>query len=97
MHIAVAYAEASRQLALELDVVEGATVAEAVTRSGILGKFPQIDLSVNKVGIFGKLVALDTLLSEGDRVEIYRPALGKPPKKDRAAAAGKGAAEAENE
>ncbi|MBF0311619.1 MAG: RnfH family protein [Magnetococcales bacterium] len=86
MRVAVAYAEAKRQLLLEFDVSEGATAADAVKRSGILEKFPQIDLGVNKLGIFGKLVPVDQVLNAGDRVEIYRPAVGKPPKKSAAAA-----------
>lgn len=97
MHVAVTYAEASRQLVQDLDLADGATAQEAIHRSGILGKCPQIDLSVNKVGVYGKIVALDTVLSDGDRVEIYRPALGKPPKKDRGGAASKTTGEEESE
>ncbi|MBF0612629.1 MAG: RnfH family protein [Magnetococcales bacterium] len=87
MRVAVAYAEASRQMVQELDMADGSTAQDLIQRSGILAKFPQIDLGVNKVGIFGKLIALDTVLNDGDRVEIYRPAMGKPPKKERGAKA----------
>ncbi|MBF0215253.1 MAG: RnfH family protein, partial [Magnetococcales bacterium] len=50
---------------------------------------------VNKIGIFSKLVPLDQKLNDGDRVEIYRPAMGKPPKKERPAKGAAGAANPE--
>jgi hypothetical protein len=43
-----------------------------------LAKFPEIDLAVNKVGVFGKLTKLDTELRHLDRVEIYRPLIADP-------------------
>lgn len=73
MLVGVAYADKFKQTWLKLDVPEGSTLREAVERSGLLERFPEIDLSVNKVGIFGKLSRLDTPLTDGDRVEIYRP------------------------
>ena len=47
--------------------------ADQRKRSGILAQFPHIDLAVQKVGVFAKVVKLDTPLKHGDRVEIYRP------------------------
>jgi hypothetical protein len=49
-----------------------------VQASGILKKFPEIDLAQNKLGIFGKLTKNDTVLRERDRVEIYRPLVADP-------------------
>lgn len=88
MKVAVAYAEANRQLVLNMDVVEQTTAREAIEKSGILSKISHIDLNVNKIGIFSKIVPLEQVLADGDRVEIYRVAVGKPPKKDRAARPG---------
>lgn len=73
MLVGVAYADKFKQTWLKLDVPEGSTLREAIERSGLLERFPEIDLGVNKVGVFGKLSRLDTRLSDGDRVEIYRP------------------------
>ena len=73
MLVGVAYADKFKQTWLKLDVPDGSTLREAIERSGLLERFPEIDLGVNKVGIFGKLSRLDTRLSDGDRVEIYRP------------------------
>ena len=46
--------------------------------SGLLQQCPEIDLSRNKVGIFSKMKELDTVLSDGDRVEIYRELKADP-------------------
>ncbi|MEO5346630.1 MAG: RnfH family protein [Magnetococcus sp. YQC-9] len=89
MKVAVAYAEDKRQVLFNLEVADGTTAEAAIRQSGVLVRFPTLDLGVNKIGIFSKIVTPDQVLAEGDRVEIYRPALGKPPKKERAA---KGAA-----
>ncbi|MFI9651165.1 RnfH family protein [Guyparkeria halopsychrophila] len=63
---------------LEVDVAEGATVEEAIRRSGILERFPEIDLSKQKVGVFAKVAPLSQVLREWDRVEIYRPLIADP-------------------
>lgn len=78
MHIGVAYADKFKQTWLKLDVPEGSTVQDAILRSGLLEQFPEIDLGRNRVGIFGKLVGLDTVLADGNRVEIYRPITADP-------------------
>jgi len=56
-----------------LSLVEGATVQDAIAASGLLAQFPEIDLGMQKVGIFGKIQPLDAVLADLDRVEIYRP------------------------
>ncbi|MFA5626732.1 MAG: RnfH family protein [Thiohalomonadaceae bacterium] len=76
--IEVAYARDDVQVILPVEVEEGATVQQAVERSGVLERFPEIDLAVNKVGIFGRLVKLDETLRARDRVEIYRPLIADP-------------------
>ncbi|MBF0455689.1 MAG: RnfH family protein [Magnetococcales bacterium] len=82
MKIAVAYAEAKEQVVLTVDLDEGGTALQAVEKSGILTKFP-IQIEASKLGVWGKIVDGDYQLSDGERVEIYRPALGKPVKKSR--------------
>ena len=72
MQIGVAYSEASNQVWLSLEVPYDTTVQAAIERSGVLRMFPGIDLTAQKVGIFGRLVRLDAVLRAGDRVEIYR-------------------------
>ena len=78
MHIGVAYSDKFKQTWLKLDVPDDSTVRDAIERSGLLNQFPEIDLASNKVGIFGKIVSLDARLSDGNRVEIYRPITADP-------------------
>ncbi|MDR5738557.1 MULTISPECIES: RnfH family protein [unclassified Caballeronia] len=56
-----------------VDLSDGATVGEAIEASGVLRQHPEIDLSTQKVGVFGKLKPLYAALVDLDRVEIYRP------------------------
>jgi putative ubiquitin-RnfH superfamily antitoxin RatB of RatAB toxin-antitoxin module len=67
-----------KQEIFALRLPEGATIAQAIERSGILSKYPEIDLSRNKVGIYSKLSKPDTPLKDKDRVEIYRPLIADP-------------------
>ena len=65
------------QLSLEL----GATVGDALAKSDLITRYPEV--ANLKMGIFSRPVALDTPLSEGDRIEIYRPLLIDPKEKRR--------------
>jgi putative ubiquitin-RnfH superfamily antitoxin RatB of RatAB toxin-antitoxin module len=76
--VEVAYALPQQQVIIPVKVAEGTTAEHAVQASGILKKFPEIDLAQNKLGIFGKLTKNDTVLRERDRVEIYRPLIADP-------------------
>lgn len=76
--IEVAYALPQQQVIIPVKIAEGSTATQAVEASGILQKFPEIDLGQNKLGIFGKLIKPDTVLRERDRVEIYRPLIADP-------------------
>ncbi|MDT8376449.1 MAG: RnfH family protein [Mariprofundaceae bacterium] len=78
MHITVAYGLPHEQLVEELNVPDETTVKQAIHMSHLLEKYPEIDLDINKVGIFAKLVKADQPLQEGDRVEIYRSLPAKP-------------------
>jgi uncharacterized protein len=78
MHIGVAYADKFKQTWLKLDVPDGSTVHDAILRSGLLEQFPEIDLERNAVGIFGRITKLDAPVSDGNRVEIYRPIIADP-------------------
>lgn len=76
--VEVVYALPEEQVLITLDVDQGTTVEQAVKLSGILEKFPDIDLTKNKVGIFGKATKSDQELRDKDRVEIYRPLIADP-------------------
>ncbi|MEX3638780.1 RnfH family protein [Paraburkholderia sp. BR14320] len=76
--VEVCYALASEQALIAVELPAGATLKQAIDASGILQRFPSIDLNTQKVGVFGKLKPLDTVLADHDRVEIYRPLLVDP-------------------
>ncbi len=78
MNIGVCYAEADRQLWMRLEVPDECSVSDAIQHSGLLRRFPEIDLKKQKVGIFGKIVKLDSSVREGDRIEIYRGIVADP-------------------
>lgn len=78
IQVEVAYALPDQQVILTLNVPVGTNVEESIKRSGILERFPEIDLTQNKVGVFSKLTKLDALLRNKDRVEIYRPLIADP-------------------
>ncbi|MDD4912850.1 MAG: RnfH family protein [Sideroxydans sp.] len=78
MQVGVAYSEPAQQLWLRFEVPEESTVLSAIEQSGILKKFPEIDISTCTVGIFGKVAELDGALKPGDRIEIYRAITADP-------------------
>jgi putative ubiquitin-RnfH superfamily antitoxin RatB of RatAB toxin-antitoxin module len=78
MHIGVAYADKFDRLWLKLEVPDGSTVEQAIEHSGMLKRFPDIDLETQRVGIFGKLAKLNSPVKDGDRVEIYRDITADP-------------------
>ena len=71
--IEICFARPEHQTLVSLDVPPNTTVRQAIEGSGIIGQCPEIDLSTLTVGVFGKVVSLDTVVSAGDRIEIYRP------------------------
>ena len=76
--VEVAYALPEVQVIIPLYVNKGTTLEQAIQQSSVLDDFPDIDLTKNKVGIFSKISAKDTVLREKDRVEIYRPLIADP-------------------
>ncbi len=76
--VEVAYATPSRQEVIEVGVHPGATVEQAIRASGMLERYPQIDLARQRVGIFGEGARLHDPVRAGDRVEIYRPLIADP-------------------
>ncbi len=76
--VEIAYALPTTQLIIPVKVQQDATAENAIQASGVMAKFPEINLAINKIGIFGKLVKLDVRLRHLDRVEIYRPLIADP-------------------
>jgi len=78
INVEVAYALPDKQIIRAVNVDTGTTVGAAIVQSGIMMDFPELELEQAKVGIFGKAAAMTTVLSDGDRVEIYRPLIADP-------------------
>ncbi len=78
IEVEVCYALAEHQTFLQVTLPAGATVQQAIDASGVLKLHPQIDLTKQKVGVFGKFKSLDAILMMDDRVEIYRPLQVEP-------------------
>ena len=87
--VEVAYALPNKQLIKTLGVPVGTTAHQAVKLSAIAEAFDEAIPEDGPLGIFGKAVANEHVLREGDRVEIYRPLIADPKevRKERAARA----------
>ena len=71
--ISVIYAEAGRAFEVALRLPAGATVADAIAKSGVREVRPDIEIRADRLGIFSHRATFETRLRDGDRVEIYRP------------------------
>ena len=76
--MSVVYALPDRATEVELTLPSGATVADALEKSGLSVLHPEVDTMRCPVGIFGRRVQRDGVLADGDRVEVYRPLVAEP-------------------
>jgi uncharacterized protein len=72
LRVEVVYATGEQAEVAAVTLPAGATVEQAIAASGMAARHA-VDL--NAVGIFGRRVAPGTRLTDGDRVELYRPLL----------------------
>jgi putative ubiquitin-RnfH superfamily antitoxin RatB of RatAB toxin-antitoxin module len=70
--VGIVFAAPESQMLVELKLPPGATVADAITASGLIDAFPQHALNTLPVGIWGRMTEATQVLQDGDRVEIYR-------------------------
>jgi putative ubiquitin-RnfH superfamily antitoxin RatB of RatAB toxin-antitoxin module len=78
IRIEVCYARPEVQAMVALTVPAGTTALQAAQRSGLTGRYPEIDLAQQPLGIRGKRVEPGRVLEEGDRLEILRPLTADP-------------------
>ncbi|NEZ04152.1 RnfH family protein [Wenzhouxiangella sp. XN201] len=78
IHIEVAAALPDRQLLLSMTVPAGTTLAEAVARADLPSRLPGLEVDESRLGIFGRKCRPETVLSDGDRAEVYRPLTADP-------------------
>lgn len=89
IRVEVCYAKPEVQAMVALTVPAGTTALQAAQQSGLTGRYPEIDLTRQHLGIRGKRVEAGHVLEEGDRIEILRP-LTADPKETRRRLAAKG-------
>jgi putative ubiquitin-RnfH superfamily antitoxin RatB of RatAB toxin-antitoxin module len=89
MRVEVVYAGVSDTFQTQLELAEGATVEQAIRASGVLARFPEIDLAACRVGVFSERCPLDRPLRAGERVEIYRSLIVDPKEARRRRAQGR--------
>jgi len=77
LRVEVVYALAGAQDLVVLELADGATAREAAEASGILARHG-LAVAHLVLGIFGKRIAPEHPLREGDRVEILRPLAADP-------------------
>jgi putative ubiquitin-RnfH superfamily antitoxin RatB of RatAB toxin-antitoxin module len=92
LQVYVVYATPQDEFVHPMKVEPGTTIGQAVEGSGVLARFPDINLVTQPVGIYGKKKTLDTVLRERDRIEIYRPLVADPKDSRRKRAAKKAGA-----
>ena len=78
LQVEICYATPDLQIRKPVRVDVGATVQQAIMQSGVMRECTAIDLTVCRVGIYGKLKTLETVLRDRDRIEIYRPLIADP-------------------
>ncbi|NYT60960.1 RnfH family protein [Alcaligenaceae bacterium] len=71
--VQVVYAEPDSAWQMNLQLPDGATLEQALQASRFASLHPNYPYDDLKVGIYGQVCALDHVLADGDRVEIYRP------------------------
>jgi putative ubiquitin-RnfH superfamily antitoxin RatB of RatAB toxin-antitoxin module len=78
IRVLVAIATPQRQEVVELQVAEGTNAAEAIALSGLQQRFAEIDFTAAPLGIWSRPCGRDTVLREGDRLEVYRELRADP-------------------
>ena len=78
IRVEVVLAMPERQELVALEMPAGATLGDAIEKSGLPESFDHFEVDPSRVGIFGKKAPLDRVLGDGDRVEIYRPLIADP-------------------
>ncbi len=73
IRVTVVHALPEEAIEVALRLPEGATLADAIDIAGANRRLAVADLSRCPVGIYGKRARRDTVLADGDRVELYRP------------------------
>lgn len=78
VRVQVCFAEPDSVFLQALELNPGSTVEQAIRASELLRQKPSLDLRSARAGVYGKLRELDSMVRDGDRIEVYRPLLADP-------------------
>ncbi len=76
--VEILYAYPEQYFLQKIELNAPLTIEQVIVKSGVLEKYPEIDLKINKVGIFSRPAKLKDIVNDGDRIEIYRPLVADP-------------------
>lgn len=88
VNVEIAFATPDRQAVVRVTLPKGTSVAEALRASAFAERFPDFDFDAASVGIWGQVVSRDSLVRDGDRIEVYRPLQRDPREARRERASG---------
>ncbi len=75
--VEVVYALPDQQYSRLVELVDGASAAQALQASGFVESFDGVS-AASPIGVFGERVAPEDQLRDGDRLEIYRELIVDP-------------------
>lgn len=81
INVSVVYATKTKQWVYRAVVARGTSAQELIEMSDFFEQVPELlDTDINQltIGVYADKIALDYLLEENDRVEIYRPLTADP-------------------
>ena len=75
--IQVCYASPEGSWVLDIEVPQGTSVVQALGQAGLVERFAG-EIERGHIGIYGRKVPVDTVLTPHDRIEVYRPLADLP-------------------
>ncbi|HPE62292.1 MAG TPA: RnfH family protein [Thiolinea sp.] len=78
IRVELVYPLPHEQVLYAFELAEGSSLRDGILASGVLERYPELEVDTLEAGIFGKTEALDTVLRARDRIEIYRPLIADP-------------------
>jgi putative ubiquitin-RnfH superfamily antitoxin RatB of RatAB toxin-antitoxin module len=78
IRVEVVYAQADAQTIVEVELEQGARVADALAAAGLQGLVSGGAPSSSRIGIWGTPASPHTELRDRDRVELYRELVADP-------------------
>jgi putative ubiquitin-RnfH superfamily antitoxin RatB of RatAB toxin-antitoxin module len=90
LRVEVVCALPDRQRIVTLSLPPGTTARDAVLQSQLGSEFPELNIAVAPLAVYGVRVADDYVLGDGDRIDILRP-LRRDPREARRELAARGA------